>query len=550
MYTEFFGLTERPFALTPNPRYVFYSQAYRDAGEQLRYGIEHRESFMLVTGKPGTGKTTLCRELLERLDRSRFNTALMFNPFLNGVEMLQTLLTEFGEQYGEQASRRELLDQLNAFLLRELAAGRYSLAIFDEAQHLSTEFLEQIRVLSNLETADEKLIQIVLVGQPELLDRIQAPAMAQLDQRVSVRCRLTDLNREQMERYVYHRLHVAGAQGHIEFSPQALRRIHEASGGVPRLVNLLCDRTLLAGFVDQTRAITHLQVEKAVASLQGEERNELPTHVATSAGSRRRRMPYAMAAAAVAAIAAGVWAYGVPALRTARAGGTSADSTLALACAAYAEVRDLSPATEGARRRLESLAALCAPQGTAVVARAPADPMMARAAALPVSDTTASDTTRLADTTGMTAPPSAADGPVRGSAPAPARGVSTASRAGTPVASAAATTAVPPSTQQYADAIRGQAASVALQGAPVVAPRAAGVPGAFHIQLGAFDAREEAVSLQRRLAHGGYRSEIMTDGELHIVRLGKWPTADAAEVALRRLLASGVAGFVVQSVTR
>jgi general secretion pathway protein A len=304
MYEEFFGLSEKPFALTPNPRYVFYSQQYREAEEQLLYGIAQKEGFMLLTGRPGTGKTTLCRDLLEKLDPQKHRSALMFNPFLSGVEMLQALLTEFGVSYGQKAVRKELLDRLNEFLLEQLREGRTCVAIFDEAQHLSAEFLEQIRVLSNLETEKEKLIQIVLVGQPELLDRIRTPGMAQLDQRVSVRCTLTDLNVDETQRYIYHRLHVAGAAGHIEFGKAAVRHIHRASEGVPRVINLMCDRALLAAYVAQTHNVGPAQVAQAVSSLRGDEQQP------GSSGQRLLRDPRMLVAAAVLLIAlvvVGAW---------------------------------------------------------------------------------------------------------------------------------------------------------------------------------------------------------------------------------------------------
>src|SRR6478672_10269695 len=271
MYESFFGLNDKPFSLTPNPRFVFYSQQYREAEGQLLYGIGNREGFMLVTGQPGTGKTTLCRDLIEKLDHNKIHSALIFNPFLNAHEMLAALLSEFGVSAPEKASRKELLDRLNQFLLAQLVLGKRCVAIFDEAQHLSTEFLEQIRVLSNLETDQEKLLQIILVGQPELLDKIRTPGMAQLDQRVSIRCRLTDLSAQETDRYIHHRMNVAGARGQVRFDPRAIADIHRSSSGVPRLINLITDRTLLAAYADQTRDIGPLHVKKAVQALQGDE---------------------------------------------------------------------------------------------------------------------------------------------------------------------------------------------------------------------------------------------------------------------------------------
>ena len=271
MYEQFYGLRDKPFSLTPNPRFVFYSQQYHEAEGQLIYGINNREGFMLVTGQPGTGKTTLCRDLIEKLDQEKSRSALIFNPFLNGMEMLAALLTEFGIAVPDRGTRKELLDRLNQFLLAQLAMGKSCVAIFDEAQHLAPEFLEQIRVLSNLETDQEKLIQIILVGQPELLDKIRTPQMAQLDQRVSIRVTLTDLNEEETDRYIHHRLNVAGARGQIRFSPKAVKEIYRGSHGVPRLINLICDRALLAGYASQTHDIQPEHVLKAIAALRGED---------------------------------------------------------------------------------------------------------------------------------------------------------------------------------------------------------------------------------------------------------------------------------------
>src|SRR2546423_9721959 len=301
MYEQFFGLTEKPFALTPNPRFVFQSEQYRAAEEALRYGISQKEGFMLVTGAPGTGKTTLCRDLLEKLSPERYRVALIFNPFMSGVEMLQALVTDFGIGDVGTTSRKELVDRLNAYLLKQLAEGRTCIAIFDEAQHLSNEFLEQIRVLSNLETDREKLIQIILVGQPELLALVRTPQMAQLDQRVSVRCTLTHLSLDETGRYIYHRLNVAGAQGRIRFDDSAVRLVHEATGGVPRLINLAADRALLAAYTAQTQAIQDKHVRQAIASLRGEEgidpsAGRTPAHILSIPRVRSRWWVLAIAA--------------------------------------------------------------------------------------------------------------------------------------------------------------------------------------------------------------------------------------------------------------
>jgi general secretion pathway protein A len=294
MYESFYGLTERPFALTPNPKYIYHTEQYREAEERLLFGITHREGFMVLTGLPGAGKTTLSRDLVAKLDKQQHCTALIFNPFLNGTEMLQALLSEFGVSYAPHANRRELLEKLNNFLLAQLVAGRSCVAIFDEAQHLASGFLEQIRVLSNLETEREKLIHIILVGQPELLKRIRAAGMVQLDQRVSVRCTLGPLTREETDRYIHHRLNVAGARGGVTFTSGALRKLHECAGGIPRMINLIADRALLAGFTDQSRTIRRAHVAKAVRALRDEEE---PVE-----GASRPRARLAVAGWAVAAL--------------------------------------------------------------------------------------------------------------------------------------------------------------------------------------------------------------------------------------------------------
>jgi general secretion pathway protein A len=309
MYEEFYGLTEKPFSLTPNPRYVFYSERYRSALEHLLYGLSEKEGFMLLTGMVGTGKTTLCRELLNNLEEKKYRTALIFNPFLDGAEMLQALLTEFGCSYPPGSSKKELLDRLNRYLLTQLVEGHTCVVIFDEAQHLSPEFLEQIRVLSNLETETEKLLQIILVGQPELRERIQQPSLAQLDQRVSLRCTLRNLDREETERYIYHRLNVAGAQGGIHLTSRAVRLIHEEAKGVPRLINSICDRTLLAGYVAKTTKLGPKQVAQGLASLRGEAADSRPPP-RLSAGHRRWVGAVTVAAAALLGLGAAFWYVG------------------------------------------------------------------------------------------------------------------------------------------------------------------------------------------------------------------------------------------------
>jgi general secretion pathway protein A len=219
--------------------------------------------------------------------------------------MLAALLSAFGNVVPGGETRAELLDRLNQFLLAQLTLGKRCVAIFDEAQHVSLEFLEQIRVLSNLETDREKLIQIVLVGQRELLDKLRAPQMAQLDQRVTIRCTLGDLDRPETERYIGHRLDVAGARDQVRFSTRAVKEIHRASHGVPRIINLISDRALLAGFASQTHDIQPVHVRKAVAALRGDDANG-HAHAREQRRSWGRRIAAVVVVGAVAAATAGV----------------------------------------------------------------------------------------------------------------------------------------------------------------------------------------------------------------------------------------------------
>ena len=252
MYAVHYGFREKPFALSPDPRYLFLSASHREVLGHLVYGIEQGEGFMAISGEVGTGKTTLCRTLLERLGSS-CEIAFLFNPTLGPTDLIKAINAELGlSTFGD--SRTELLDVLNTFLLEKHAEGRRVLVIIDEAQNLPVETLEQLRLLSNLETHTAKLLQIVLIGQPELDAKLDAPELRQLRQRIGVWWRLGPLQREETLAYVAHRLRVAGGSETI-FSPSALALVHRHARGVPRLVNLLCDRALLLGYAEGAHQI-------------------------------------------------------------------------------------------------------------------------------------------------------------------------------------------------------------------------------------------------------------------------------------------------------
>jgi len=275
MYTEFYGLREKPFALTPDPRFLFLSASHREALAHVLYGIEQGEGFISVTGEVGTGKTTLCWTLLERLGPDT-EVAFLFNPMLSGEELVRAVSAEFGLA-SEGLSRTQLNDQLNRFLLEQRRAGRRVLLIIDEAQNLSPQTLEEIRLLSNLETSTSKLLQILLFGQPELDAKLESRELRQLRQRISVRWALQALDAGETREYVRHRIRTASA-GHVGelFTEAALRDVHERAGGVPRLVNLVCDRALLAGYAAGTAQVgSELVVDAARELLGRRQRNRL-----------------------------------------------------------------------------------------------------------------------------------------------------------------------------------------------------------------------------------------------------------------------------------
>jgi general secretion pathway protein A len=265
MYTAHYGLRERPFNLTPDPRFLFLSASHREALAHVLYGIDQGEGFIAVTGEVGTGKTTLCRTLLERL-APETEVAYLFNPALDPDELLCAIALEFGLP-SAGADRAERNDRLNGFLLDVNARGRRALLIVDEAQNLSTTTLEQIRLLSNLETARSKLIQIVLFGQPELDAKLDSAELRQLRQRISVRCRLGSLSDAEARDYVRHRIRVAAGDELELFTPGALREIRRRARGIPRLVNLLADRSLLAGFADGARQVDGSHVGRAAREI-------------------------------------------------------------------------------------------------------------------------------------------------------------------------------------------------------------------------------------------------------------------------------------------
>ena len=320
MQEEYYGFSEKPFSLTPDPKYLYKSESHANAFDLLQYAIRRREGFIVVTGDIGTGKTTLCRAVLEQLDRKTF-TALVLNPFLSEEDLLRLILQDFGVVSREEmrrgrlagVSKQDLIETLNEFLLSLLPLGAGALLIIDEAQNLPRQVLEQIRILSNLETDKEKLLQIVLVGQLNLKDLLRSPDLRQLDQRVSIRYELQPLTRDETSAYIAHRLTIAGGGSIVSFAPQALDQVHKYTSGIPRLINLVCDRALLGGYSARTNRITPQIVTAAAGGLELAAPNGF-----AFPWIKQRAAAFAAGAALMAAVTvAGV--YGVSALQ-ARAG--------------------------------------------------------------------------------------------------------------------------------------------------------------------------------------------------------------------------------------
>lgn len=267
MYNDFYGFQESPFNITPDPRFLFLSESHREALNHLHYGVQERKGFIQLTGEVGCGKTTLCRKFFEQLD-SRYITGLIFNPMLSESQLLGAILNDFGIK-AKNKPRLSNYEQLNQFLLEQTEQGKLAVAVIDEAQNLSSSILESLRLLSNLETDDCKLLQIILIGQPELCQTINSRNLRQLRQRITVRYHLGPLNLEDTERYLQHRISIAGGQGSPFFDRSAIKRIHNYSKGVPRLINALADKALLAGFIYKSNRIRKKMVKIAEKELEG-----------------------------------------------------------------------------------------------------------------------------------------------------------------------------------------------------------------------------------------------------------------------------------------
>lgn len=295
MYCDHFGFSEKPFALTPNPAFLFLSSPHQEAFAHLLYGIDTHAGFIELSGEVGTGKTTVVRTFLNQLDPQTHRTALIFNPTVSPLGLLQGINREFGLP-GDSSEKSELLETLNRFLLEENRAGHTVVLVIDEAQNLSPEVLEQIRLISNLETERDKLIQIVLVGQPELRRLLARQELRQLDQRITVRYHLEPMGLDDTRTYIRHRIRIAaGGREPVSFSPGAVKKIFGFSGGLPRLINAACDRALLLAYTTEAREVSPAMAAKALADVATETRRPAPS----------RAMAIAVALILVAALGAG-----------------------------------------------------------------------------------------------------------------------------------------------------------------------------------------------------------------------------------------------------
>ncbi len=261
MYKKFFGLKESPFNVNPDPRYLFLTPHTQEALACLTYGIETRKGFILLTGEVGTGKTTLINKLLEWLHKERVFTAFVFNPRLSVSQFFDFMMADFGIPC-ESHQKGQMLVKLNQWLLDRYQAGERAVLVVDEAQNLSPQMLEEIRLLTNLETSTEKLLQIVLAGQPELEQKLKQPELRQLRQRITLRAKTRPLTLEETQGYIQERLRIAGAENPDIFSPEAVAAVHRYARGIPRVTNLLCEHSLVSSFVDQKNPVPPEIVEE------------------------------------------------------------------------------------------------------------------------------------------------------------------------------------------------------------------------------------------------------------------------------------------------
>lgn len=266
MYERFFGLRERPFNVTADPAFLFLSRRHKEAFSHLIYGIKERKGFLEITGEVGTGKTTLCKALLNSLDKDT-KSALILNPDLSKFQLLKAILQDLEIDFKKNSSV-SLLTKLNEFLIQQLSQGNNVILIIDEAQNLKPSILEQIRLLSNLETQKDKLLQIILVGQPELREKLKSPKLRQLRQRISVRYHILPLDKDEIDKYIRHRLSVAGSANSIRFNKETIEEIYAYAQGIPRLINILCDKALLAAFVNGTKTISQELIVKCIEELE------------------------------------------------------------------------------------------------------------------------------------------------------------------------------------------------------------------------------------------------------------------------------------------
>lgn len=267
MFESFFGLSENPFNLTPDPKFLFLSEVHREALSHLQYGVEKRKGFVLITGEVGAGKTTICRSLMAMLPK-KTRTALILNPSLSDVELLQTINQDFGID-AAPTSKKVLLDELYEFLIEVFIKGENAVLIIDECQNLSPEVLEQIRMLSNLETEKEKLLQILLIGQPQLAKMLSSPDLKQINDRIVLRYHIWPLDPADTKAYINHRLAVAGSHGDIKFTAAAWKKIYAYAQGLPRKINAVAERSLLIAYLKAKRKITAGIVRSAIEELQG-----------------------------------------------------------------------------------------------------------------------------------------------------------------------------------------------------------------------------------------------------------------------------------------